>query len=59
HCLMYLRQIFLCNADLTLEDGDFTGKNYTTQRIADTRKCRDWSTVARWVNQNNRIQWCW
>jgi len=54
HCLMYFRQIFLCNADLTLEEGDFMAKNLTTDRIGGTRKCRDWTTVADWVSQNNR-----
>jgi len=54
HCLMYFRQIFLCNADMTLEDGDFMKRNYTTTRTADTRKCRDWSTVAKWVDNNSR-----
>ena len=54
HCLIYWRQLFLCNADLTLEDGDFMRRNLTTDRIGPTRRCRDWSTVAAWVNENSR-----
>ncbi|KAJ7640762.1 hypothetical protein DFH06DRAFT_1097857 [Mycena polygramma] len=54
HCLMYFRQIFLCNADMTLEDGDFASRNFTTDRVGQTRNCRDWDTVADWVDQNNR-----
>ncbi|KAG7098813.1 hypothetical protein E1B28_000718 [Marasmius oreades] len=53
HCMSYLRQIFTCNADMTLEDGDFMRRNLTTDRVSDTRKCRDWRTVKEWVNQNN------
>ncbi|KAJ6612713.1 hypothetical protein B0H10DRAFT_286441 [Mycena sp. CBHHK59/15] len=54
HCLMYFRQIFMCNADLTLEDGDFLKKNYTTDRSGQTRKCRDWWKVADWVKENSK-----
>lgn len=54
HCLMYLRQIFLCSADMTLESGDFMARNLTTDRVGDTRRCRDWSTVATWVDENFR-----
>ncbi|THH23227.1 hypothetical protein EUX98_g7951 [Antrodiella citrinella] len=52
HCLMYMRQIFLCDADMTLEEGDFMMRNITTDRMGVTRECRDWSAVARWVDQN-------
>ncbi|TCD64210.1 hypothetical protein EIP91_004444 [Steccherinum ochraceum] len=52
HCLMYMRQIFLCHADMTLESGDFMNKNFTLDRTGVTRECRDWSTVARWVDEN-------
>ncbi|KAJ7077411.1 hypothetical protein B0H15DRAFT_789717, partial [Mycena belliarum] len=54
HCLMYFRQIFLCNADLTLEEGDFFKKNYTADRVGQTRNCRDWWKVAEWVDRNNK-----
>ncbi|KAE9388841.1 hypothetical protein BT96DRAFT_890325 [Gymnopus androsaceus JB14] len=55
HCLMYFRQIFLCNADLTLEAGDFMHRNLTSDRMGQTRKCRDWSTVAKWVDDNTKL----
>ncbi|KDR69675.1 hypothetical protein GALMADRAFT_215039 [Galerina marginata CBS 339.88] len=45
HCLNYLRQAFLCEADHTLEEGDFLQRNFDVQRSADTRVCRDWETV--------------
>jgi hypothetical protein len=47
---MYLRQLFLCNADMALEEGDFTKRNFTIDRVGDTRTCRDWSMVADWVD---------
>ncbi|KAJ6612724.1 hypothetical protein B0H10DRAFT_287088 [Mycena sp. CBHHK59/15] len=54
HCMTYLRQIFLCNADMTLEDGDFMSKNFTTDRVGQTRRCRDWWKVSDWINENNK-----
>ena len=54
HCLIYMRQLFLCNADMTLEAGDFMTRNLTTDRVGETRRCRDWSTVAAWVDENSR-----
>lgn len=52
--MTYLRQIFICNADMTLEDGDFMSRNLTTVRIGQTRKCRDWWAVTEFVNENNK-----
>ena len=54
HCLIYMWQLFLCNADMTLEEGDFLTRNYTTERVGTTRKCRDWTTVADYVDKNNK-----
>lgn len=45
HCLNYLRQHFLCEADYTLEEGDFTQRNFQYERSADTRVCRDWDSA--------------
>lgn len=50
HCLLYLRQFFLCNADMTLEDGDIRERNLTTERVGETRACRDWGAIAKWVD---------
>lgn len=54
HCMTYLRQIFICNADMTLESGDFMQLNFTIDRVGQTRKCRDWWNVTAWINENNR-----
>lgn len=45
HCVNYLRELFLCSADSTLEPGDFATRNYTMYRMGYTRVCRDWSAV--------------
>lgn len=45
HCIHLLKEIFLCNADMTLEKGDFMKRNHTTDRVGETRQCRDWSQV--------------
>ncbi|TFK42239.1 hypothetical protein BDQ12DRAFT_625246, partial [Crucibulum laeve] len=42
HCYNYLRQWTLCSADVTLEPGDFTKRNFTTQRHGATHTCIDW-----------------
>ncbi|KAI0078429.1 hypothetical protein K474DRAFT_923593 [Panus rudis PR-1116 ss-1] len=54
HCLMYMRQIFLCNADATLEPGDFMARNLTIDRMGPTRQCRDWTYVGAWIDANFR-----
>lgn len=56
HCMMYLWQLFMCNADATLEPGDFMVRNLTLDRMGVTRKCRDWGTVAKWIDQN-ALEW--
>ncbi|TCD62360.1 hypothetical protein EIP91_006969 [Steccherinum ochraceum] len=52
HCLWYLREVFLCNADVSLEDGDFMTKNYTLERMGETRQCKDWTVAADFVSRN-------
>jgi hypothetical protein len=52
HCIFYLRQLFLCNADMTLEEGDILQRNFTMDRIGETRVCRDWDHIAKWVNDD-------
>lgn len=42
HCYNYLRQYTLCSADATLEPGDFTKRNFTTERFGATHTCVDW-----------------
>lgn len=45
HCLGYLRQIFLCSADTTLEPYDFLSRNYSMHPVGMTRTCRDWTAI--------------
>ena len=45
HCYNYLRQWTLCAADATLEPGDFTKRNFTTERIGATHTCIDWTAA--------------
>ncbi|KAH7912746.1 hypothetical protein BJ138DRAFT_1112043 [Hygrophoropsis aurantiaca] len=56
HCLNYLRQWTLCQADLTLESGDFISRNFTLQRQGETHVCRDWNTVFDEVSVN-WVEW--
>lgn len=45
HCLRYLREEILCEANTTLEPGDFTTSNFTERRTGATYVCRDWTTL--------------
>ena len=45
HCLDYLRQTILCDAQDTLEEGDFMRMNFKTQRIAGDVACWDWRLI--------------
>lgn len=52
HCLNYLRERALCQADLTLEPGDFATRNFAQDRIGATHICRDWNAVISKVEDN-------
>ncbi|KAK7032904.1 hypothetical protein R3P38DRAFT_2521166 [Favolaschia claudopus] len=52
HCLNYLRERALCQADLTLEPGDFTERNFARDRVGATHVCRDWNAVISVVDEN-------
>ncbi|KAI0028068.1 hypothetical protein K488DRAFT_80864 [Vararia minispora EC-137] len=52
HCLNYLRQLFMCAADTTLEPYDFMTQDYSIGRAGVTRQCRDWSMVYREADDN-------
>lgn len=56
HCLNYLRQSFLCEADTTLEPKEFFTKNSTHYHNYPTRVCRDW-TVFYNVMEDNYREW--
>ena len=58
HCLNYLRQMILCDADLTLEPADWEKQlsegGDDLNRQGSTHICRDWETVYDAVEKNWR-----
>lgn len=52
HCLEYLLVTSLCQADATLEPGDFTTFNYSESRPGEVRVCRDWEAQYNFLNNN-------
>lgn len=57
HCLRYLRQAVLCNADTTLEETEWVeNANGTMVPAADgvgmIHKCRDWTVLRKWMEEN-------
>ena len=45
HCFNYLRQWTLCDADATLEPGDFEERDFGRARESGVRACLDWERV--------------
>jgi len=45
HCFTYLIQWTLCSADVTLEPGDFTQRDFATEIFGATHTCRDWQSM--------------
>lgn len=62
HCFDYLRQLFICSADTTLESFDFVEQDFLTHPVSITRQCQDWSAVIsyvellheQWLHANSR-----
>lgn len=52
HCLNYLRQMILCNPDLTLEPADILDRDFETERVGSEHVCRDWSALYNEVIDN-------
>lgn len=52
HCLSYIRQMILCNPDLTLEAVGWEARDFESERTGATHECRDWSLVYDVVNEN-------
>nr|GAT49483.1 predicted protein [Mycena chlorophos] len=52
HCVNYLRQRALCQADLTLEPGDFTKRDFTYDRTGATHTCGNWNALISKVDDN-------
>ncbi|KAF8142287.1 hypothetical protein K438DRAFT_1995144 [Mycena galopus ATCC 62051] len=54
HCLNYLREMAMCQPDMTLEQGDFTKRNFTTERDGAIHVCRDLEPVYEALSGNWR-----
>jgi hypothetical protein len=57
HCLSYLRQMVLCNADTTLEPGARVLLSDGRQTVRSwahgvQHECRDWTEVMDWMAEN-------
>ncbi|OAX33771.1 hypothetical protein K503DRAFT_794403 [Rhizopogon vinicolor AM-OR11-026] len=54
HCLNYLRQVILCNSDITLDPlrDDLDGTAAATDGLGVTHVCRDWLRVYAYVTEN-------
>ncbi|KAK0466169.1 uncharacterized protein EV420DRAFT_1510297 [Desarmillaria tabescens] len=47
-----IRQMILCNPDLTLEPADMLTRNYEIKRVGATHVCKDWSRVYEEMERN-------
>ncbi|EKM48274.1 uncharacterized protein PHACADRAFT_132502 [Phanerochaete carnosa HHB-10118-sp] len=64
HCLQYLKQLFLCNSDTTLEPYNFEDRDFASHPVGMSRTCRNWAAVyaaadenyARWAAQAESIE---
>ncbi|KAJ7736767.1 hypothetical protein DFH07DRAFT_842761 [Mycena maculata] len=54
HCLNYMREMAMCHPDLTLERGDFTKRNFTTEHGGTLYVCRDLDPVYDLLKSNWR-----
>ncbi|TFK75557.1 hypothetical protein BDN72DRAFT_892074 [Pluteus cervinus] len=54
HCLNYLRQTILCNADLTLEPEIKLGSQDVGEGLGVTHVCKDWSGLYDFAEQNTK-----
>ncbi|KAJ3753850.1 hypothetical protein EV360DRAFT_52726 [Lentinula raphanica] len=52
HCLNYLRQMAMCDADLTIEVYDWEKQYKTIAKEGSTHVCRDWMQVIGLVDKN-------
>jgi hypothetical protein len=57
HCLGFLREAAMCQADMTLELGNFAERNFTVERHGEEYVCqRDWTMIAE-ASQSNWVRW--
>ncbi|EJC99620.1 uncharacterized protein FOMMEDRAFT_136338 [Fomitiporia mediterranea MF3/22] len=59
HCFDYLRQLMLCKAMDTLEEGDFMEKDFEQERVGSSLVCKDWEKVYSLLNDDNRAWLKW
>ncbi|GJE91775.1 hypothetical protein PsYK624_079260 [Phanerochaete sordida] len=52
HCLQYLKQLFLCATDTTLEPYDFASHDFAACPVGAARTCRDWAAVYDAADEN-------
>lgn len=52
HCFNYLRRLFLCSADTTLEPYDYLTRDYATHPVGITRECRSWAAMYQFAEEN-------
>ncbi|TFK51056.1 hypothetical protein OE88DRAFT_208120 [Heliocybe sulcata] len=45
HCFNFLRLSILCQADLTLERGDFATRDFEADRVSEVHVCQDWEKL--------------
>lgn len=54
HCFDYLRQVLMCNLDLTYESArvDLDGKRRVADGWGTVHQCKDWSAINHWMLEN-------
>lgn len=52
HCLAYLKDGIICDADLTIEPGNFEERDFESQRTGVTHVCKDWASLYEAMDQN-------
>lgn len=52
HCLNFIRQMTMCNPNLTLEPADVLSRAIDVERVRATHVCRDWRVVYEKMTEN-------
>ncbi|KAI0027647.1 hypothetical protein K488DRAFT_60786, partial [Vararia minispora EC-137] len=52
HCLVYMREMVLCSADSTLIPTMPGSNGELATSIGVTHRCRDWTQLRKWVEEN-------
>jgi len=54
HCFDYLRQILMCNLDMTYESAriDVDGKRRSVDGWGSVHQCKDWTSINAWMLEN-------